>query len=199
MVGSLGRGRRPDHVRMSMRAKVGLFARERPKTTFLLALLALTLLRLLLGAITRTDRERVEDVISGAEHSLEAGDVEGTVAWVAPNYFQEGMDRDALRRFTAKGIATYGSPRTYILRRELSLEADRATCLLSVVVRYPQAPGGMNMLSRSKWRVSLRRAGRRWLITEVSPLEIQDRPIGGLVPFGERFMGRGGGQDPDGP
>ena len=183
---------------MSIKEYAGRFARARPKTTVLLALLALTLLRLLIGAVIKTDRERVEDVISGAERSLEAGDVEGTVAWVTPDYRQEGMDRDALRRFTARGIATYGPPRIYIISRRFSLEADRATCLLSVVVKFPNAPRGMNMLSRSKWRVSLRRAGRRWWITEVRPLEIQNRPIGGLVPFGRRFMGRGG-QDPDGP
>ena len=101
--------------------------------------------------------------------------------FVAPDFQQEGMDWDDLRDFVEDGLSDFGAPKITILNRSTERDGDKATCLLNVLAEFPAFRDLPRAKSRSRWRVSLRKAGRVWYITEVTPLEVEGRPAGGLA------------------
>ena len=164
-------------------------ARAHPKSAFLVLLAVVTLLCFVASALITTDRERVMLVINGAKAALEEGDADTVMQLVDPDFQQEGMNRDVLRAFTAKGLDTFGPPRIAIISRNLEPGERRATCELRVVVRFPEYDEAGSPLSLGRWRVSLREVGAEWLITEVTPLEISGYQPDGLLGQRRQYIG----------
>jgi hypothetical protein len=108
---------------------------------------------------------------------------------VSPDFSQEGMDRIALRQFIRDGLRAYGPPKVSVLSKKIELSADSATCTLVVMSSFPSFRRGYTTLARSKWRVSLRKIGGKWYITEVSPRELEGLSLAGLKQLRKRFMG----------
>ena len=174
-----------------MRAKNKLkdFVKAHPRISFLLLLVILTLLCILGSVLIDTDGEKVVRAISQTQEGLEAGDLDRTMQNVSPDFSQEGMDRIALREFVRDGLRAYGPPKVHILSKKIELSADSATCTLVVMSSFLSFKRGYTTLSRSEWRVSLRKIGGKWYITEVSPLELEGLSLAGLKQLGKRFMG----------
>jgi hypothetical protein len=174
--------------RKELRRRVERFAREHPVWSFLALPALVALLCALAGALIRTERERVDDVIAGAQAALEAGDVGRVMGFVAPDFRQEGMDAAELRQFIRTGLNTYGPPTIVIHSRDYDIQGDSARCSFKVLARFPRSAWARDHWSRSLWRVGLRRNGRRWCISEVVPLELEKHPVDGLLGLGRRYM-----------
>jgi hypothetical protein len=165
------------------------FARARPKTAFILLLALLCGLALLASALITTERERVDRAIKAARLALQAGDVERTMRCVAPDFRQEGMDREGFRSFIARGLKRHGAPTVDIRQREYQLEGTTARCEMSVRSEFPGSPSLAGVPLLSAWRVSLRKIGSQWYITEVTPLKIEGHPVeGGLTGLSRQGM-----------
>ncbi len=164
------------------------FARTRPWLSFLALLAAVTLLCVVASVLIETKRERIARVITQAKEALEKGDVAEMLRSVSPDFQQEGLDKDGLGELMRSCLRAYGHPTIRLWVRQLKLEGESVTCELSVRFAFPEYHGGIReILSRSRWRVSLRKQNDRWLITELTPLSMEGYEPGGLVPLAKRY------------
>ena len=160
-------------------SNLGQFIKTRPKTSFVLLLAALIPPCVAASLFFKTDTQKIASVISESKEALEKDNVEGAMRWVASDFEQEGMDKDGLRSFVRDSLRDFGTPDIAIWSRLIELDRNRATCLLKVLVRFPDYRDMANGPIFSQWQVSFRKARGAWHIIEVMPLE-----VGGYHPKG---------------
>ena len=163
------------------------FVRTRPKTSFLILLVVLVALYVFAFRLIETDRKKITDVIWESKEALENKSVDGAMRWVAPDFQQENMDRDRLRSFIEEGMDTFGPPEITILRRDIDVDGDQATCMLKVLAGFPEFVDVPRSKAITKWRVSVRKSDGLWYITEVMPLEVEGRDTEGLRALRGRY------------
>jgi hypothetical protein len=156
------------------------FVRTRPKTSFLILLVAVVALYVLAFSLIETDRKKITDVIWESKGALENKNVDGVMKWVAPDFRQEDMDREGLRSFIRDGLDSFGAPEITILKRAITVNGGQATSMLNVLAGFPELVDVPRSKAITKWRVSLRKSDGLWYITEVMPLEVEGQEIEGL-------------------
>jgi hypothetical protein len=132
---------------------------------FLLCVAAIVGVVILLDRIIVTDKEAIEAVIEECGDASVRKDSGKIMSFVSPDYQFGGQSRDDIAKLVSDALVTYDMEKITFQRKDITVEGDKATAYISVMIKLRRDVMGYGVLPFS-FRVSFARHGKSWLITE---------------------------------
>jgi hypothetical protein len=161
--------------------RVRQFVRAHPIASFALLVVSLTLLAVLASWLIDTDREKITRAISRTRAALQKGKVEESLAYVAPDFDQDGIRQADLRRYAQQVFSRFGKPNVLVTRwSDLTIIDVSATCKLEVYSDFRHISPTGGRFVRSHWNLTFAEYGDRWYITRIEPTRVNNVPVNSL-------------------
>jgi hypothetical protein len=151
-----------------------LFARAYPGRTMLVLLAAGVGLYLLKAHLLPSDTREVRAAIAQVRSGILDGDADAVLDRVAPEFYQDGLDKSALAAYLRRVLPRRPVERLDVTLRQLRVRDGAATALVRTRLLYE----GHHL--PSDWDLSLVKVGGRWMLLHAEPVPIDGLPAPGL-------------------
>jgi len=173
---------------------IGRLLKAYPRFAAASAVVGGALLLILMSLLWKTEREQIAGAISDTVRSMEEGDADEAIRHVAHDYYNDGLDREALKELARKAIEYYGAPGITVLNKQIEVSDGLATARVNLLAHGTKRQRGLRNLSRSEWILSFQKEGKRWHIRKVTPVTFGGQPVESLRSLCRHFAPRIGPQ-----
>jgi len=132
----------------------------------------------LLQSLVETDRERILAQLDSFVAAVVAEDRAAIERLIDDDYDSDGMNREDFGAFMAEALERVDIYDTRLRRRDVLVEADRATLDLGAMATV-RIKGGTGEFHQGRWRLAWRLRDA-WRITALTPVEIDTIPFKSL-------------------
>ena len=144
------------------------------------AVLGVVAVYLLVDWLVVTPEERVRAVIEVVMESASRADVKTILDNIAPDYDDDGIDRETLQGYAEDFFGHCGPTRVRIRRCKVTVEGQIGVADLRIYARVSEPTNWGRQGASSQWRISMVRYGDRWYIDRLSPVSVAMYPISDL-------------------
>ena len=144
-----------------------------------LGILGAVIIALLLDRLIVTDRDRIVRVIRDMCGAAGKADVDGLLAHLSQDYYDETMTPPELRKVAESFFARHGPVRVTVRGTAMSLSGRIALAEVTLFARAEDSDRG-TLSGQSVWEMEFRKeADGAWRVTRIAPIQIERRGVSG--------------------